>query len=34
MDREEIMLKRVMLGLVVFMVGIGFGYWWHFMAVN
>lgn|GEM_PF-5438811 len=30
----EIWMKVAVVGLAVFMVGIGFGYWWHMAAVG
>jgi len=30
----EIMLKRVALSFGIFMLGVGFGYAWHYMAVG
>lgn len=34
MDREAVMLRRFVVGLAVFLAGIGFGYWWHMAAVG
>lgn len=34
MDREEMMLRRVIFGATLFLCGVGLGYWWHFMAVG
>lgn len=30
--KEEIMLRWFVVGLALFLVGTGFGYWWHFMS--
>ena len=31
--KEKIMLRRVILALCILLVGVAFGYWWHFMAI-
>lgn len=30
--REEIMLRRFIVALALFIAGAGFGYWWHYMS--
>ena len=32
--KEENKLRRVIVGFAIFLVGVGFGYWWHLMAVG
>ena len=34
LTKEELMLRRVMIGILLWVVGVGCGYGWHMMATG